>query len=36
MTADREEKTCFDILNGKGIKIQAGEQNLTIHLESVR
>lgn len=36
MTADRDEKTCFDILRGKGIGIQAGEQNLTIRLESVR
>jgi hypothetical protein len=36
MTADRAEKTCFDILNGKGIRIRAGEQNLTSRLESVR
>jgi hypothetical protein len=36
MTADRDEKTCFDICRGKGIAIQAGEQNLTIRLESVR
>jgi hypothetical protein len=36
MSADKDEKTCFDILQGKGIKIQAGEQNLTIRLESVR
>lgn len=36
MTADRDEKTCFDILRGKGIAIQPGEQNLTIRLESVR
>jgi hypothetical protein len=36
MTADRAEKTCFDILNGKGIRISAGEQNLTSRLESVR
>jgi hypothetical protein len=36
MTADRDEKTCFDILLGKGIAIQTGEQNLTIRLESVR
>ena len=36
MTADKDAKTCFDILRGKGINIQAGEQNLTIRLESVR
>ena len=36
MTADKAEKTCFDILRGKGIAIRAGEQNLTIRLESVR
>lgn len=36
MTADKDEKTCFDILHGKGIQIRAGEQNLTIRLESVR
>jgi hypothetical protein len=36
MTADRAQKTCFDILRGKGIAIRAGEQNLTIRLESVR
>lgn len=36
MTADKDEKTCFDICRGKGIAIQAGEQNLTIRLESVR
>jgi hypothetical protein len=35
MTADRDEKTCFDILRGKGIAIQPSEQNLTIRLESV-
>lgn len=36
MTADRDEKTCFDILAGKGIRMQAGEQTLTMRLESVR
>lgn len=36
MTADKDEKTCFDILDGKGILIRGGEQNLTIRLESVR
>lgn len=36
MTQDKDEKTCFDILHGKGIRIQASEQNLTIRLESVR
>ena len=36
MTADKDAKTCFDILHAKGIKIQAAEQNLTIRLESVR
>jgi hypothetical protein len=32
MTAGRDEKTCFDILRGKGIRMQAGEQNVTIRL----
>jgi hypothetical protein len=36
MTADKDEKTCFDILQGKGIQIRGGDQNLTIRLESVR
>lgn len=36
MTADKDEKTCFDILRGKGIEIQPSEQNLTIRIESVR
>jgi hypothetical protein len=36
MTADKDEKTCYDILRGKGIAIRPGEQNLTIRLESVR
>jgi hypothetical protein len=35
MSADKNEKTCFDILRGKGIAIQPSEQNLTIRLESV-
>lgn len=34
-TADKDQKTCFDILRGKGIAIQPSEQNLTIRLESV-
>jgi hypothetical protein len=36
MTADKDEKTCFDILRGKGIQIEAAEQNLTMRLESVK
>jgi hypothetical protein len=36
MTADKAEKTCFDILKGKGIPIRTGEQNLVSRLESVR
>lgn len=36
MTADKDEKTCFDILKGKGIEIQSSEQNPTIRIESVR
>lgn len=36
MTADKDEKTCFDILRGKGIQIQPSEQNLTIRIESVK
>jgi hypothetical protein len=36
MTADKAEKTCWDIARGKGITMRAGEQNLTIRLESVR
>jgi hypothetical protein len=36
MTADRDEKTCYDILAGKGIRMEAGQQNLTARLESVR
>ncbi|MGH3426303.1 MAG: hypothetical protein ACRD3Q_15850, partial [Terriglobales bacterium] len=36
MTADRAEKSCFDILHGKGIHIRGAEQNLTSRLESVR
>ena len=36
MTADRDEKTCFDILNGKGIRIRGAEQNITARLEAVR
>jgi hypothetical protein len=36
MTADKAEKSCYDILQGKGIGVQPGGQNLTIRLESVR
>lgn len=36
MTADKDEKTCFDILKGNGIAIQPSEQNLTIRIESVK
>jgi len=36
MSADKDEKTCFDILAGKGIRIEPAEQNPTIRLESVR
>lgn len=36
MTADKDEKTCFDILRGKSILIRPSEQNVTIRLESVR
>lgn len=36
VSADKAEKTCFDILRGKGIQIRASEQNLVIRLESVR
>lgn len=36
MTADRDEKTCFDILHAKGIGIRGGEQNLTSRLECVK
>ena len=36
MSRDRDEKTCFDVLKGKGIRIRGGEQNITARLESVR
>ena len=36
MSRDRDEKTCLDVLNGKGIRIRGGEQNITARLESVR
>ena len=36
MTADKDEKTCYDILLAMGIRIEPGEQNLTARLESVR
>ena len=31
-----DEKTCFEILRGKGVTIEAGQQGETIRLESVR
>jgi hypothetical protein len=34
--AQTDERTCFDILRGKGIEIQPGHQNLEMRLESVR
>lgn len=34
--AQTDERTCFDILQGKGINIEGGEQSLTIRLESVK
>jgi hypothetical protein len=36
MSADKDEKTCFDILRGKGIEVQASEQNPTIRWESIK
>ncbi len=36
LTADKDEKTCFDILRGKGIQIQPSEQNPTIRWESIK
>ncbi len=36
MTADKDEKTCFDILRGKGIAIMPSEQNPTIRWESIK
>lgn len=36
MTADKAERTCYEILAGKGINIEPGEQNITARLESVR
>jgi hypothetical protein len=36
MTHDKDEKTCFQILQGKGIMVEGAEQNLTIRLESVK
>jgi hypothetical protein len=34
--AQTDEKTCFDILHGKGIMIEGGDQNLALRLESMR
>jgi hypothetical protein len=36
MTADKDLKTCFDVLHAKGIRIEGGEQNLTARLECVK
>jgi hypothetical protein len=36
MTADKDAKTCFDILHGKNINIVGGEQSIQLRLESVR
>lgn len=36
ISRDKDEKTCFDVLRGKGILITPSEQNLTIRLESVK
>jgi len=34
--AQTDERSCFDIMHGKGIEIQPGIQNMAIRLESVR
>ena len=34
--AETDERTCFQILQGKGVMIQAGEQSPTIRIESVK
>lgn len=34
--AQTDERTCFEILRGKGINIEAGEQTPTIRIESVK
>lgn len=34
--SETDEKTCFEILRGKGIYIQPGEQSPTLRIESVR
>lgn len=34
--AETDEKTCFQILRGKGVMIQPGEQSPTIRIESVK
>lgn len=34
--AQTDEKTCFEILRAKGVKIDAGEQSEAIRLESIR
>ncbi len=36
VSADRAEKTCFDVLQGKGIAIRGAEQNIVARLEAVR
>jgi hypothetical protein len=35
-TEDKAERTCFDILRGKGFQIAKGQQNLAMRLESVK
>lgn len=34
--AETDERTCFQILHGKGVMIQVGEQSPTIRIESVK
>lgn len=34
--AQTDERTCFDILRGKGIAIESGEQTIAMRLESVK
>lgn len=36
MRAQTDERTCFDILHGKGIKISGGDQDPNIRIESVK
>jgi len=34
--SETDERTCFDILHGKGVYIQSGKQSPTLRIESVR